>query len=85
MGLSQCKIIVVGADAIQHETLEYFMAANIPLLEWYGMSESTGPHTANIRAFGRMKIGSCGKSISGVNTKIDNADQHGHGEVSNVK
>lgn len=60
------------------------MAHNIPLLKWYGMSESTGPQTANIREFERFKMKSCGKSLSGVETKVVNCGKHGDGEVSDV-
>ena len=86
LGLSHCKIIVVGAASIQCEVVEYFMSFDIPLLEWYGMTECTGPHTANIsdKKHTQWKIGSCGMNISGVETKIDYPDENGDGEVSNV-
>ena len=82
LGFAQCKIIVVGAAPIHRETLEFFMGFDIPILELYGMSESTGPHTSNIKEFRRWRTGSCGKNITGVTTKIDNPDEHGDGEVS---
>ena len=82
LGFSQCRNIVVGAAPIHRETLEFFMGFDIPILELYGMSESTGPHTSNMREFGRWRTGSCGKNISGVETKIDNPDEQGDGEVS---
>ena len=84
LGFGQCRIIVVGAAPIHRETLEFFMAVDVPLLELYGMSESTGPQTVNVREFTRWRTGSCGKNISGVETKIDNPDEHGDGEVSYV-
>lgn len=82
MGFSQCKNLVVGAAPIHRETLEFFMAVDLPILELYGMSESTGPQTLNVKAFKEWRTGSCGKSMSGVETKIDNPDEHGDGEVS---
>ena len=84
LGFGQCRIIVVGAAPINCETLEFFMTVDVPLLELYGMSESTGPQTVNVREFTRWRTGSCGKNISGVETKIDNPDEHGDGEVSDV-
>ena len=84
LGFGQCRIIVVGAAPIHRETLEFFMAFDIPLLELYGMSESTGPQMVNIREFTRWRMGSCGKNISGAETKINNPDEHGDGEVSDV-
>ena len=84
LGLLHCKIIVVGADPIPSQTLDYFLNANIPLLVWYGTSESTGPQTANIRKKEKFKRGSCGQSINGVKTKICKADDLGRGEVSDM-
>lgn len=75
---------MVGAAPVHRETLEFFMAFDIPILELYGMSESTGPQTSNIREFTRWRTGSCGKNISGAQTKIDNPDEHGDGEVSGL-
>ena len=86
LGLLHCKIIVVGTASVSHEILEYFMGFNIPIMEWYGMTESTGPHTANIRdkKHTQWKVGSCGIRISGVETKINHPDKDGYGEVSDV-
>ena len=44
-----------------------------------GMSESTGPETANIPS--GWRVGSCGKALPGVEVKIDNPDDSGEGEV----
>ena len=85
LGFSHCKIIAVGTAAIQYETLEYFISFNIPLLECYGMSESTGLHTANTEASNLWRAGSCGRNIKGVETKIDHPDENGYGEVSDVR
>lgn len=45
LGLDRCKICFTGAAPITKDTLEYFMSLNIPVMELYGMSESSGPHT----------------------------------------
>lgn len=47
LGLDRCKICLTGAAPITKDTLEYFMSLNIPLMEIYGMSESSGPHTVS--------------------------------------
>lgn len=47
LGLDRCKIYLTGAAPITKDTLEYFMSLNIPLMEIYGMSESSGPHTVS--------------------------------------
>lgn len=48
LGLDRCKLCLTGAAPITKETLEYFMSLNIPVMELYGMSESSGPHTVSI-------------------------------------
>ena len=45
LGLDRCKLCFTGAAPVTKDTLEYFMSLNMPLLELYGMSESSGPHT----------------------------------------
>jgi long-chain-fatty-acid--CoA ligase ACSBG len=42
LGLDRCKLCMSGAAPIMKETLEFFMSLDIPILELYGMSESTG-------------------------------------------
>lgn len=47
LGLDRCRILFTGSAPISKETLEYFMSLNMPLMELYGMSESSGPHTVS--------------------------------------
>ena len=56
------------------------MSVNLPVLELYGMSESTGPHTFNTPE--SWRVGSVGKTMLGVKVKIDTPDEKGDGEVS---
>ncbi|XP_061322785.1 long-chain-fatty-acid--CoA ligase ACSBG2 isoform X3 [Pezoporus flaviventris] len=79
IGLDRCTKCFTGAAPISRETLEFFLSLDIPVLELYGMSESTGPHT--VSAPHMFRLSSCGKSILGCETRIHNADQHGVGEV----
>ena len=67
---------------MQWEICEYFMSINIPLVELYGLSESSGCHTLNLIEQDRGRIGSCGKPIKGVQQKIVEPDENGEGEVS---
>lgn len=48
LGLDRCRLCFTGAAPITKETLEYFMSLNIPVMELYGMSESSGPHTISM-------------------------------------
>lgn len=50
LGLDRCKICFTGAAPVTKDTLEYFMSLNVPLMELYGMSESSGPHTVSVNS-----------------------------------
>ncbi|XP_022047181.1 long-chain-fatty-acid--CoA ligase ACSBG2-like [Acanthochromis polyacanthus] len=78
LGLDRCKICFTGAAPITKDTLEYFMSLNIPVMELYGMSESSGPHTVSIDEY---RITSCGKVMPGCKTKLENPDADGNGEI----
>ena len=80
IGLDCVKIAVSGAAPIHTKTIEFFMSINIPLLELYGMSENSGPHSLNL--IDNWRVGSVGHSISGTKLKIDNPDENGEGEVT---
>ncbi|KAF2980936.1 hypothetical protein EK904_006544 [Melospiza melodia maxima] len=79
IGLDRCTRCYTGAAPITRETLEFFLSLNIPVMELYGMSESSGPHTISLpHAF---KLGSCGKVLSGCYTLIHKPDMDGIGEI----
>ncbi|NXM31783.1 ACBG2 ligase, partial [Oxyruncus cristatus] len=79
LGLDRCTKCYTGAAPITRETLEFFLSLNIPVLELYGMSESSGPHTISLpHAF---KLTSCGKELSGCRTLIHKPDKDGIGEI----
>ncbi|XP_033858028.1 long-chain-fatty-acid--CoA ligase ACSBG2-like isoform X2 [Acipenser ruthenus] len=79
LGLDRCTKCYTGAAPITKDTLEFFLSLDIPLYELYGMSESTGPHTISIPSAHRLT--SCGKVISGCETKIFSPDSEGNGEI----
>ena len=85
LGFTKCRTALVGAAPIHRETLEFFMAIDIPILELYGMSESTGPQTLSLKSSTQWRTGSCGKSMSGAETKIGGPDENGDGEVSDCE
>ncbi|NXU52153.1 ACBG2 ligase, partial [Turnix velox] len=79
IGLDRCTKCYTGAAPITRETLEFFLSLNIPVLEMYGMSESSGPHTGSLpHAF---KLTSCGREMPGCRTLIHNPDKDGVGEI----
>ncbi|XP_077571558.1 long-chain-fatty-acid--CoA ligase ACSBG2-like [Stigmatopora nigra] len=79
LGLDRCRILFTGSAPISKESLEYFMSLNMPLLELYGMSESSGPHTISTNR--DYLISSCGKVMAGCKVKLDNQDADGNGEI----
>jgi long-chain-fatty-acid--CoA ligase ACSBG len=79
LGLDRCNFTCSGAAPMMKETLEFFLSFNIQIYDIYGMSESSAPHTINLP--GSFKIGSAGKELSGVSTKIDKPDADGNGEI----
>ena len=68
LGLDQCKYHFTAAAPIAMETLEYFGSLDIQVMEVFGQSECTGPHTANRP--GAWKIGTCGRPMPGTETMI---------------
>ncbi|KAM7415789.1 hypothetical protein PAMA_018043 [Pampus argenteus] len=79
LGLDRCRICFTGAAPITKDTLEYFMSLNIPVMELYGMSESSGPHTISLN--NDYRITSCGKVMPGCKVKLENPDKDGNGEI----
>jgi len=68
-----------GAAPMGTDTKKYFMSLDLPLVEAFGMSESTGGHsftTIDLSSFDTI-----GKGLPGVQTKIRNPDEHGQGEI----
>ena len=83
LGLQNCQVLITGGAPIHRDTLEYLMSVQLPVMEMYGMSESSGLHSAN--ALDNWRLGSVGKTLSGRKTKIVDPDENGEGEVSSGK
>lgn len=71
LGLDRCIACFTGAAPIEMKVLKYFASIDIPILELFGQSECTGPHTVNIPT--AWKLGSCGRPMPGTESKIDPA------------
>lgn len=79
MGFDRCNTFSSGAAPINVETKKYFMSLDMPIIEIFGMSESSGGHS-----FSRSDaphFDTIGKGLPGVMTKIRNPDENGHGEI----
>ena len=68
IGLDQCRLPVTGAAPISRQTHEFFASIGLPLIEMYGLTESTAPaiiNTPDVR-----KVGTVGKPMPGVEVKL---------------
>ncbi|GLE00246.1 hypothetical protein PINS_up008973 [Pythium insidiosum] len=68
LGLDDCFACFTAAAPIKREIIEYFGSLDLPVFEFFGMSEVTGPQTLNFQ--GQWKIGTCGRSMPGVETRV---------------
>ena len=68
LGFDRCYMFFVSAAPIEVKILKYFCSLDIPIMELFGQSECTGPHSVNtVRAF---KIGTVGRPMLGTETKL---------------
>jgi long-chain acyl-CoA synthetase len=65
-----CEIIVVGGAAMQPRLIRVFNAAGIPLVEGYGMTETSPVIAANNYDAEEVMIGTVGPILPGVEAKI---------------
>src|SRR5438552_3464163 len=68
IGLDQSQVQATAAAPISRDTLEFFAGIGLPLVEVYGMTEDSGPATANPPD--RMRLGTVGVAIPGVEVKL---------------
>ena len=68
LGLDRARLCVTSAAPIARDTLEFFLALGIPVLEVYGMSECTGPATYSPPD--RYRTGKCGVCLPGAELKL---------------
>ena len=69
LGFDRCYNFYVAAAPIEVKVLKYFCSLDVPILEIFGQSECTGPHTVN--TFPAFKIGSVGRPMIGTETKLE--------------
>lgn len=79
LGLLRTKYMVTGAAPMSVETKKYFLSLDMPILDVYGMSETTGGHS--LSTLEAPTFETSGRSMPGIKTKIINTDEKGHGEI----
>jgi long-subunit acyl-CoA synthetase (AMP-forming) len=67
-GLDRTEIRVTAAAPIAPDTLHFFAGIGLPLAEVYGMTEDTGPATANPPD--GIRLGTVGLALPGVEVKL---------------
>lgn len=73
LGLSNARRVTSGAAPISPELIHWFAAIGVPLIEGYGMTETSGLATVNSKDDNR--IGTVGPAIPGVEMRIDESGE----------
>jgi len=73
LGFDRTRLAVSGAAPASPELFEYYEALGIPLLEGYGMTESTGVIT--VTRPDRPLVGTVGEPIDGIEVKLGECDE----------
>ncbi|MBS1533926.1 MAG: long-chain fatty acid--CoA ligase [Bacteroidetes bacterium] len=64
------NVMVSGSAALQHRLIRVFAAAGLPVMEGYGLTETSPVISVNCERNGGFKIGSVGVPINNVEVKI---------------
>ena len=79
IGLDQAVMFFYGAAPLKQSSVDYFASLDIPLLNMYGLSETTGSTT--LGTLTRFSLAHAGKEMSGGKIRIADPDEKGHGEI----
>ncbi len=66
----QLELLVCGSAALQTRLSKVFCAANIPVMEGYGLTETSPVISVNVMKNFGFRIGSVGKVLEGIDVKI---------------
>ena len=79
IGLDKSESFTYGAAPLKQTTSDFFTSIDMPLFNVYGLSETTGAHV--LHNIDKFNLRTSGYSMPGCETKIDNPDQDGEGEI----
>ena len=68
IGFEHCRFFFYGAAPLKQSSVDYFASIDMPLLNMYGLSETTGSATINNPA--SFSLQHCGEMLSGTHIKI---------------
>jgi long-chain acyl-CoA synthetase len=63
------RVLVSGSAPLSRDIAEFFAAANLPIMEGYGLTESSAGNFVN--RMGKLKIGTVGQPMGDLECKID--------------
>lgn len=63
------RVLVSGSAPLSRDIAEFFAAANLPIREGYGLTESSAANFVN--SMGQLKIGTVGKPLGDLECRID--------------
>ncbi len=69
IGIHRCRYLATGAAPISADLIRWYLALGVPMIEVWGMTETTGAGTAN--PADRIKPGSIGLAAPFCNVRID--------------
>jgi len=71
----ELKLMVSGSAALQSRLTRVFTAAGMPVMEGYGLTETSPVISVNDMRDGGFRVGTVGKMIDGVEVKISEQDE----------
>jgi long-chain acyl-CoA synthetase len=63
------RVLVSGSAPLSHDIAEFFAAANLPIMEGYGLTESSAANFVN--RMGKLRIGTVGQPLGDLECRID--------------
>ena len=79
IGLREARVALTGAAPIPPDVVRYFRVLGVPLVEVYGLTESTGMITGH--QLDHVVVGTVGPVTQGVQYRLGHTDEDGNGEL----